>query len=50
VGRSWPRCYVAGLFDVPNIEPPVPVLVPDADWSRVRILLEENRCWGARAG
>ena len=21
---SWPRCYVAGLFDVPNIEPPVP--------------------------
>ena len=25
---SWPRCYVAGLFDVPNIEPPVPALVP----------------------
>jgi trehalose/maltose hydrolase-like predicted phosphorylase len=36
---SWPRCYVAGLFDVPNIEPPVPALVPIADWSRVRILL-----------
>lgn len=36
---SWPRCYVAGLFDVPNIEPPVPALVPVADWSRVRILL-----------
>src|SRR5262245_36784671 len=36
---SWPRCYVAGLFDVPNIEPPVPALVPVADWSRVRVLL-----------
>jgi trehalose/maltose hydrolase-like predicted phosphorylase len=36
---SWPRCYVAGLFDVPNTEPPVPALVPVADWSRVRILL-----------
>ena len=39
---SWPRCYVAGLFDVPNIEPPVPALVPVADWSRVRILLDGN--------
>jgi trehalose/maltose hydrolase-like predicted phosphorylase len=37
---SRPRCYVAGLFDVPNIEPPVPALVPVADWSRVRILLD----------
>jgi trehalose/maltose hydrolase-like predicted phosphorylase len=37
---SWPRCYVAGLFDIPNIEPPVPALVPVADWSRVRILLD----------
>jgi trehalose/maltose hydrolase-like predicted phosphorylase len=37
---SWPRCYVAGLFDVPNIEPPVPALVPVADWCRVRILLD----------
>jgi len=37
---SWPRCYVAGLFDVPNVEPPVPALVPVADWSRVRILLD----------
>jgi trehalose/maltose hydrolase-like predicted phosphorylase len=36
---SWPRCYVAGLFDLPNMEPPVPALVPIADWSRVRILL-----------
>jgi len=36
---SWPRCYVAGLFDRPNTEPPVPALVPVADWPRVRILL-----------
>ena len=39
---SWPRCYVAGLFDMPNTEPPVPALVPVADWSRVRILLDEE--------
>src|SRR6516162_1289416 len=37
---SWPRCYVAGLFDVPNTVPPVPALVPVADWSRVRIRLD----------
>jgi trehalose/maltose hydrolase-like predicted phosphorylase len=37
---SWPRCYVAGLFDRPNTEPPVPALVPVADWPRVRILLD----------
>src|SRR5215475_655132 len=37
---SWPRCYVAGLFDIPNTEPPVPALVPVADWSRLRILVD----------
>jgi trehalose/maltose hydrolase-like predicted phosphorylase len=31
---------VAGLFDRPNTEPPVPALVPVADWSRVRIKLD----------
>src|SRR4029453_2997840 len=36
---SWPRCYVAGLFEVPNIDPPVPALVPVADWSRARGVL-----------
>jgi trehalose/maltose hydrolase-like predicted phosphorylase len=36
---SWPRTYVAGLFDTPNAEPPVPALVPAADWLRVRIQL-----------
>jgi trehalose/maltose hydrolase-like predicted phosphorylase len=37
---SWPRCYVAGLFDVPNTEPPVPALVPVADWSRIHVHLD----------
>ena len=37
---SWPRCYVAGLFDIPNMGPPVPALVPVADWSRVRIVID----------
>jgi trehalose/maltose hydrolase-like predicted phosphorylase len=36
---SWPRTYVAGLFDTPNIEPPVPALVPVPDWLRVRVLV-----------
>jgi trehalose/maltose hydrolase-like predicted phosphorylase len=36
---SWPRTYVAGLFDTPNTEPPVPALVPAADWLRMRVLL-----------
>ena len=38
--ESWPRTYVAGLFDTPNAEPAVPSLVPVADWLRVRILLD----------
>jgi trehalose/maltose hydrolase-like predicted phosphorylase len=36
---SWPRTYVAGLFDTPNIEPPVPALIPALDWLRIRIRL-----------
>jgi trehalose/maltose hydrolase-like predicted phosphorylase len=47
---SWPRCYVAGLFDMPNTEPPVPALVPVADWSRVRILLDEEPLLARFAG
>ena len=39
---SWPRCYVAGLFDRPNTVPPVPALVPVADWSRVKLVLDGN--------
>ena len=38
--QSWPRCYVAGLFDIPNTEPAVPALVPVADWSRTHITLD----------
>src|SRR4051812_7923440 len=37
---SWPRTYVAGLFDTPNTEPPVPALVPAADWLRLRLLID----------
>ena len=33
------RTYVAGLFDTPAIERPMPELVPAADWLRVRVLL-----------
>jgi trehalose/maltose hydrolase-like predicted phosphorylase len=36
---SWPRTYVAGLFDTPNTEPAVPTLVPISDWLRLRILV-----------
>lgn len=39
VPASWPRTYVAGLFDTPDIEPPVPVLIPAADWLRIHIRL-----------
>ncbi len=60
---SWPRTYVAGLFDTPNTEPPVPALVPAPDWLRVRIwingelalirsgkLMSHRRCLDMRRG
>jgi trehalose/maltose hydrolase-like predicted phosphorylase len=37
---SWPRTYVAGLFDVPDMQPAVPALVPAPDWLRYRIVLD----------
>ena len=37
---SWPRTFVAGLFDTPNTEPAVPALVPAPDWLRYRILID----------
>ena len=37
---SWPRIFVAGLFDTPDAEPPVPVLVPAPDWLRLRVLFD----------
>ncbi len=36
---SSPRTYIAGLFDTPNTEPPVPALVPAPDWLRIRLLV-----------
>ena len=39
---SWPRCYVAGLFDRQNTVPPVPALVPVADWSRLKFVLDKK--------
>ena len=37
---SWPRTFVAGLFDTPESQPRVPVLVPAPDWLRLRLALE----------
>src|SRR5919108_25315 len=34
---SWPRSFVAGLFDVLDADPPVPALVPAPDWLRVQL-------------
>ncbi len=39
-GARWivpPRTYVAGLFDTPPAQQPIPVLVPAASWLQVRI-------------
>jgi trehalose/maltose hydrolase-like predicted phosphorylase len=36
---SSPRTYVAGLFETPDADPPVPALVPVPDWLRIRIHL-----------
>ncbi len=37
---SWPRTFVAGLFDTPNTEPAVPALVPAPDWLRFRVVVD----------
>ena len=39
---SWPRTYVAGLFDTPNVLPPVPCLVPAPDWLRLRVWVNDE--------
>jgi trehalose/maltose hydrolase-like predicted phosphorylase len=39
---SWPRTFVAGLFDTPNVIPPVPGLVPAPDWLRLRIWVNDQ--------
>jgi trehalose/maltose hydrolase-like predicted phosphorylase len=41
-GEHWVdphRAYVAGMFDTPDPEHPIPVLVPAAGWQRIRIML-----------
>jgi trehalose/maltose hydrolase-like predicted phosphorylase len=39
---SWPRTYIAGLFDTPNVLPPVPGLVPAPDWLRLRVWIDDR--------
>ena len=36
---SWPRTYVAGLFDTANIPPRIPALVSAPDWVGLTILV-----------
>jgi len=36
----WPRTFVAGLFDIPDVDPPTPTLVPAPEWLRYRVSLE----------
>ena len=37
---SRPRTYIAGLFDFPEADPPVPSLVFAPDWLRLRLLID----------
>ena len=36
----WPRTFVAGLFDTPDVDPPIPTLVPAPEWLRYRVSIE----------
>src|SRR5271165_3123788 len=41
-GERWvvpDRAYVAGLFDLPGPENPIPALVPAPGWQQIRIML-----------
>src|SRR6516225_5478201 len=41
-GERWvvpQRAYVAGMFDIPSPENPIPALVPAPGWQQIRILL-----------
>jgi trehalose/maltose hydrolase-like predicted phosphorylase len=41
-GERWVvphRAYVAGMFDIPDPEHPIPVLVPAAGWQQIRVML-----------
>src|SRR3974377_448682 len=44
-GGRWdvpPRAYVAGLFDIPSPEHPIPALVPAPGWQQIRIMLPDR--------
>jgi trehalose/maltose hydrolase-like predicted phosphorylase len=36
---SRPRTFIAGLFDTPAVEPPIPALVPGPDWLRLNVIV-----------
>ena len=41
-GERWVvphRAYVAGLFDIPSPEHPIPALIPAPGWQQIRIML-----------
>src|SRR4029453_12058063 len=41
-GERWvvpQRAYLAGLFDIPGPEHPIPALVPAPGWQQIRIML-----------
>jgi trehalose/maltose hydrolase-like predicted phosphorylase len=41
-GERWDvphRAYVAGMFDIPGPEHPIPALVPAPGWQQFRIML-----------
>jgi hypothetical protein len=41
-GERWAvpqRAYLAGLFDIPGPEHPIPALVPAPGWQQIRIML-----------
>jgi trehalose/maltose hydrolase-like predicted phosphorylase len=44
-GERWAvpqRAYLAGLFDIPGPEHPIPALVPAPGWQQIRIMLPDG--------
>ena len=46
---SWPRSYIAGLYDSPDVMPGVPVLMPVPDWTRLRLRVSGRTLRGTPA-
>ena len=45
-GERWVvphRAYLAGLFDIPGPEHPIPALIPAPGWQQIRIMLPDGR-------